>query len=224
MAEDFITQGNALFDKSATSYENYKLSGNMFVKALEADPSSYEAVWKASRSYGLYAYESKKKNTSTWKDDCKVYGKHGMKYGEKAIQLNADGVEGNYWYGVAVSDYADGVSIVAAIKEGLAEKTKNSFEKVYQINKMYDDGGTMKALGRYYFIMPWPMGDKKISLKYLTEFEKLFPVDPEGQVYLAETLIKTGSKSEARPLLKKAAASGDKYFSNLAKKLLDEIS
>jgi tetratricopeptide (TPR) repeat protein len=204
MAEDFITQGNALFDKSATSYENYKLSGNMFVKALEADPSSYEAVWKASRSYGLYAYESKKKNTSTWKDDCKVYGKHGMKYGEKAIQLNADGV-----------------SVVTAIKEGLAEKTKNSFEKVYQINKMYDDGGTMKALGRYYFIMPWPMGDKKISLKYLTEFEKLFPVDPEGQVYLAETLIKTGSKSEARPLLKKA---GDKYFSNLAKKLLDEIS
>jgi len=78
----------------------------------------------------------------------------------------------------------------------------------------------------------WPLllynalanGDKKISLKYLTEFEKLFPDDPEGQVYLAETLIKTGSKSEARPLLKKAAASGDKYFSNLAKKLLDEIS
>jgi len=62
MAEDFITQGKALFDKSATSYENYKLSGNMFVKALEADPSSYEAAWR-HHVHMVYMHMNQRKRT-----------------------------------------------------------------------------------------------------------------------------------------------------------------
>lgn len=51
-AEDFMAQGNSLYDKAkAGDYQAYKASGDAFAKALEAAPNSYEAAWKAARSY-----------------------------------------------------------------------------------------------------------------------------------------------------------------------------
>lgn len=218
-AEDFMAQGNTLYDKGKASYESYKASGDAFAKALEANPSSYEAAWKAARSYREFANESKKKGAANWKNTCKESGKLGMKYGEKAIALNAGGVEGNFWYGCSVGNYSDGVSILTALKEGLKDKTQSSFEKAYKVDKMYVDGGPMKALGRFWFVLPWPMQDKKLALQYLREFQKSFPNDAEGQVYLAEVLLKTGDKDEAKALLQKASASGDKYYADWAKRL-----
>jgi hypothetical protein len=88
---------------------------------------------------------------------------------------------------------------------------------------MYEDGGPIKALGRFWFVLPWPMQDKKLSLNYLREYQKLFPNNAEGQVFLAETLIKTGSKDEAKALLQKAETSSEKYWSDWAKRLLTEM-
>ena len=52
-AENFMAQGNALFEKGKINLESYKESGDMFVKALEADQNSYEAAWKGiSRQSG----------------------------------------------------------------------------------------------------------------------------------------------------------------------------
>jgi len=224
LAEDFMAEGNAAYDKGKSSnYESYKHSGDMFVKALEVNPISYEAAWKAARSYREFAEQSKQHETATWKATCKEFGKLGMKYGEMAIKLNPNGVEGNHWYGCSVGNYSDGVSILTALKEGLKDKTQSSFEKAYQLNKMYEDGGPIKALGRFWFVLPWPLQDKKLSLKYLREFQKSFPNDPEGQVFLAETLMKTGDKDEAKLLLHKASASSDKYFADWAKRLLSEM-
>jgi len=48
-----MAQGNALFEKGKINLESYKESGDMFVKALEADQNSYEAAWKGiSRQSG----------------------------------------------------------------------------------------------------------------------------------------------------------------------------
>jgi tetratricopeptide (TPR) repeat protein len=222
-AEDFMAEGNTLYDKGKMSFESYKLSGDAFVKALEADSMSYEAAWKAARSYREFANESKKKNVPNWKTICKEYGKLGMRYGEKAIALNPNRVEGNFWYGLSVGNYSDSVSVITALKEGLKDKTQKSFEKSYQVNKIYNKGGPIKALGRFWFVLPWPLQDAKISLKYLKENQQLFPYDPEGQVFLAETLIKIGDKEEAKALLRKAETSSDKYFSDWAKRLLAEM-
>lgn len=220
LGEDFMAQGNALYDKGKVSFESYKQAGDMYVKALEANPASYEAAWKTALSYREFANESKKRNTPNWKSVCKEYGKLGMKYGEKAIALNGNGVEGNCWYGFSVGNYSDSVSILTALREGLKDKTQSSFEKAYQVNKMYHDGGPIKALGRFWFVLPWPLQDKKLSLQYLREFQKSFPNDPEGQVYLAEALMKTGGKDEAKVLLQKASSSGEKYYADWAKRLL----
>lgn len=223
LAEDFMAKGNELYEKGKTNYEAYKESGDAFAKALEANPGSYEAAWKAARSYREYAEQAKRKNVANWKAICKEYGKLGMKFGEKAIALNPNAIEGNFWYGCSVGNYSDGVSVLTALKEGLKDKTQSSFEKSYKINKMYVDGGPMKALGRFWFVLPWPLQDKKLALQYLREFQKSFPNDPEGQVYLAEVLLKTGEKDEAKALLQKASQSSDKYFADWAKRLLADM-
>jgi len=134
-----------------------------------------------------------------------------------------NGVEGNAWYGFSVASYSDSVSVLTALKEGLKNKTQSSFENAYRIDKMYWDGGPIKALGRFWFVLPWPLQDKKLSLQYLREFQKTFPNDPEGQVYLAETLMKTGGNEEAKTLLQKTETSSDKYYADWAKRLLADM-
>lgn len=222
-AAGIMIQGDALFDKGKTTLKSYKDAGDLFAKALEVNPSSYEAAWKAARSYRYYADESKKKNAPDWKAVCKEYGKIGMKFGERAIALNPDGVEGNAWYGFSVASYSDSVSVLTALREGLKDKTQKSFEKAYKVNKLYNDGGPIKALGRFWFVLPWPLQDKKLSLTYLREYQKAFPNDAEGQIYLAEALIKTGEKNEAKTVLQKASTSKDKYYADWARRLLAEM-
>jgi len=221
MAEELISQADALYDQGGT--ENYLKSGDLFAQALSADPSSYEAAWKASRSYREYANACKENEVEGWKDICKEYGKLGMNFGDKAIELNAEGIEGYFWYGCSVGNYSDGVSILTALKEGLKDKTQSSFEKSYELNKMYDDGGPIKALGRFWFVLPWPLQKKDTSLGYLREYNQLFPNDAEGQVFLAEVLLKTDGEDEAKALLQKASASDEQYFANWAKRLLSDI-
>jgi hypothetical protein len=79
-AEDFMARGNALYEKGKTSLVCYKQSGDMFAQALEANPSSYEAAWKASRGYREFASGSRKLNAPDWKEVGRVYGKLGMQY------------------------------------------------------------------------------------------------------------------------------------------------
>jgi len=113
--------------------------------------------------------------------------------------------------------------VLTALKEGLKDKTQSSFEKAYKADKMYHDGGPIKALGRFWFVLPWPLQDKKLSLQYLREYQKLFPNDAEGQVYLAEALMKAGEKDEAKAVLQKASVSGDRYYADQAKRMLGEM-
>lgn len=220
-AEDFAAKGDAFFLKGGL--ENIRQSIDMYAKAVAAAPDSYEANWKLARSNRWYGEQAKRDGVENYKEICAQYGKEGMKYGEKAIQLNPQGVEGHYYYGLSVGIYSDGVSILTALREGLKDKTQSSFEKAYDTDKTFNDGGPMLALGRFWFVLPWPMNDKKKSLAYLREAHKKFPNNIEGMLYLGEVLLDAGKKSErpeAEALLKRVAASTNPYFSAWAKRLL----
>lgn len=221
MAEDFLADADALWAKKGL--DNLKKASELYAKAVQANPSSYEACWKASRGFRDYGNGAKTSGAAGWKEICKSAGKAGMQYGEKAQALNPNGVEGWYYYGISVGTYADGVSIVTALKEGLKGKTQKGFETAYAKNKMYDDGGPILALGRFWMVLPWPMKDDKKSEQYLREYLKLFPNKPEAQVYIGELLIDMKKKDEAKTWLNKAAASSDKYWAGEAKKLLGTL-
>jgi tetratricopeptide (TPR) repeat protein len=226
LATDDLAQADALYNKGGM--ENYKNSIPLYIKAVQENPNSYEANWKCARANRDYGDKAKKNKVEGWKDICATYGKEGMKYAEKAIALEPEKPDGHYYYGLSVGIYSDGVSILTALKEGLKNKTQESFEKVYALDKMYEDAGAILALGRFWTVLPLWMKDYDKAMKYLREYQATQYFDdppPDGPIFLAELLLKIGgdkNKAEAKPLLEKAAQSDQKYYSDWAKRLLSE--
>ena len=226
VAVDYLAEADKIFDEGGI--ENFKKSIELYQKAVEQQPDDYEANWKLARAYREYADKSKKKGVEGWKDICAKYGKEGMAYAKKAIDLKPERPEGYYYYGLNVGIYSDGVSILTAIAEGLKDKTQQSFEKAYEINKMYKDGGPMLALGRFWAVLPWPMRDRKKALAYYREYQQTeyFATNTEAQIYLAELLIQMGgdkNKAEAKGYVEKALQSDDPYFKDWAARLQADL-
>lgn len=88
---------------------------------------------------------------------------------------------------------------------------------------MFEDGGPILAIARFWHQLPFPMKNKKRAQKYFEEYYKYFPDDPQGLVCFAELLIDRRKKDEARPLLEKAIAGDEPYYSKWAKELLEKL-
>ena len=225
-AADDLAQADKLFDQGGL--ENYRQAIELYQKALAENPDSYEANWKSARAHREYGDAAKTQKMEGWKDICAKSGKEGMKYAQKAIELEPEKPDGYYYYGLNVGIYSDGVSIFTALAEGLKDKTQKSFEKTYAIDKMYKEAGPMIALGRFWQVLPWPMYDRKKALQYYREYQttKYFADNIEVHVYLGELLIQMGgdkNKAEAKGYLEKAAKSDDPYFRDWANELLKKI-
>lgn len=220
--QDGLAEAQELFDTKQA--DGYMRAGELCTEYLKSNPKSYEAAWKGARAYREYAQLAKEEEVEGWESICKKYGKLGMGLGEKAIQLDPKSVEGHFYYGLSVGIYSDGAGIVTALRENLKSKTQEGLEKAYEIDKTYQVGGPMKALGRFWFILPWPLNDKNKSLEFFREHQKAFPEDPEGQVFLAELLINKKETKEAKTLLERAAQSDRKYYADWAKRLLKDLN
>jgi len=220
MADKTLTEADRLFEKG--DMQSIRESIPFYLKALEANEDAYEANWKCARAHAEYANKAFQQGLDGWKGICERHGKEGMKYGEKATRLTPDRIEGNYYYGLCVKSYADAVSVLTGLAESLKGSTQKAFETAYKLDKMYKNGGPIKALGRFWFVLPWPLKDIEDSLKYFEEHHKYFPEDSEGQVWYAEALIDDGRKAQARKLLEKASDGDDAYYSKRAKELLKE--
>ena len=221
MAEDPLVEADALFEKG--DVDSILESIPLYVKAVEANPNNYEANWKCARAHREYANLNLEQELEGWKDICKKYGKDGMGYGEKAKELEPDKIEGHYYYGLCVASYSDGVSILKALKEGLKGSTQDAFYTAYEIDKMFEDGGPMLCIARFWHQLPFPLTNKTRAQKYFEEHHEYFPDDPQGLVYFAELLIDRRKKDEARPLLEKAVAGDEPYYSKWAKELLEKL-
>jgi len=220
-ANDTIEQADVLFEKGdmASILESIPL----YIQAVEANPDNYEANWKCARAHREYADHALEGEHEGWKDICKEYGKKGMEYAEKAKELDPEKIEGHYYFGLSAGTYSDGVSIIKALKEGLKGKTQDAFYEAYDINKMYDIGGPMLAIGRFWHTLPFPLRNKKRAEKYFKEHHEYFPNDPEGLVYYAELLIDRRKKKEAKPLLEMAIAGDEPFYIKRAKELLEDL-
>jgi len=226
MAADYVAEADKLYEQGGLV--NYKQAIELYQKAIAENPDSYEAHWKCARAYREYGHTAKSQKVEGWKDICAQSGKEGMQYAQKATELDPAKPDGYYYYGLNVGVYSDGVSIFTALAEGLKDKTQSSFEKTYEIDKMFKEGGPMIALGRFWAVLPWPMRDRKKSLNYYREYQatEYFADNIEAHVYLGELLIQMGgdkNKAEAKGYLEKAAQSDDPYFRDRAKELLAKL-
>jgi len=227
VAADELAEAERLFAQGGI--ENFQQSILFYIKAAAQDPGSFEANWKCARAHREYANQAMQQDVADWKRICAEYGKIGMQYAQKAIELQPDKADGYYYFGVNAGIYSDGVSIVTALAEGLKDKTQTSFEKAYAIDKTYDQGGPMLSLGRFWTVLPWPLHDRQKALAYFREFQKagFFDANVEAQLFLSELLIKMGGEAklaEAKKYLEKAAQSTNSYYKNWATRLLAEIA
>ena len=226
LAADYVAEADSAYARGGL--DGYKQAIELYEKALTENPNSYEANWKCARAYREYGDEAKSQKVEGWKDICAKYGKSGMQYAQKAIEMDPSKPDGHYYYGLNVGIYADGVSVFTALAEGLKDKTQTSFEKTYEINKMYKDAGPMLSLGRFWAVLPWPMRDRKKSLQYYREYQttEYFADNLEAHFYVGEVLYEIGgdeNKAEAKGLLEKATQSDDPFFRDKAKELLTKI-
>ena len=223
----YLVQTQELLDKEGL--ENCKKAIDLCAEALKKDPNNFKANWMAAKACWLYGMYNQELYLADWEDICRLYGKKGMGYAEKAIALKQKRVEGYFWYGMNVGVYSDSVSIITALIEGLKGKVQNSFETAYKYDKYFDHGGPIAALGRFWAILPWPFKDKKLAMKYYREFQKTeffgLPLTVQFHIYYAELLMDNRkTRKEAKSLLKQVPKiSKNQYWRALAKQLLDDL-
>ncbi len=225
-ADSELVQADRLFRQGGL--ENLEASIPLYAKAVAEEPDNFDANWKCSRAHREYANLAMQEGVSGWERICAEHGKAGMEYAQKAIDLQPDKPDGYFYYGVSAGTYSDGVSIATALGEGLKNKVQTSLERAYAIDKTYEQGAPILALGRFWAVLPWPLQDRQKALAYYREYQKtgFLETSTEGQVYFSELLIKIGgdsNKAEARKYLKKAIESPISYYRNLATELMSEV-
>lgn len=172
----------------------------LYQKALECDPSSYEVNWRISRSYFWLGDQL----GDSEGEEHRSYGETGTRYGKAAIQQNPSGIEGHYYYALNLAQYGLGISIIKALVQGLGSEYEERLRTVLKINREYDDAGALRAMGRYFYKLPWPKRDVRKSIEYLKEAVRIATWNCRGRVYLAESYLKDGERTLARDELMRA--------------------
>lgn len=177
---------------------------NLLKEAIKEDPNHYEVRWQLARFIYWQA-------DTTSNDDKKAkLGKACWDEAEVAKKLNPKGVEGYYWAAACVGAYSEGSGILNAVKQGLADVFEENAKKAEKINGSHDRGGPLRALGRFYFKLPWPLKDKDLSRSYLERAIKAGPTSARNFYYMADLELDDGNKEEAKALLQKIISMNPK--------------
>jgi hypothetical protein len=156
------------------------------------DREDFEIVWRIARAC---VFLGSMQENRTLK---KALAVKGMEWGRRAIEIEPQRVEGHYFYGNTVGQYGTTIGMITAVTEGIAGKFEASMGKSYAIDRDYDDGGPMIALGRFLYVLPWPKQDLKRSRRYLEEAKQRHPNRLIARLYLADTYYELGKKTKAR--------------------------
>ena len=99
----------------------------------------------------------------------------------------------------------EAMGIGTAVKDGLADKFKTNAQKAIDINSSHDEGGPLRALGRFHSQLPWPLQDLDTSRSLL---EKANGVSRSAinLYFLADTERMDDNLDVARPLFEECAA------------------
>lgn len=195
-----MREGDALWGQRE-KVEKAKASIDSYKRVLEVDANSYEACWKIARAY--FYLGDLLPETKEMRDQHKKMGVEGMKYAKRALQLNPQGIEGHYYYTLCLGQYSIGISIIKALAKGLGPEYERHIGRAIEIDKNYDNAGPLRAMGRYWYRLPWPKRDLKKSIRYLKESIASAPTSVRGYIYLAESYLKVGEKELAKKHLQK---------------------
>lgn len=179
-ADAAITELDRLWAERA-SPDAVERAVTLGAQSVAQHPSSYDLVWRLARVYwrkgDLAADKSQRRDTYAT----------ARRYAEAAVKLDPERVEGHCYYALTTGDYGGTLGLVGAATEGIGSIFEREIKRAYDINRDFDNGSPMLALGRYYFELPWPLRDLNTSRRYLEELKQRHPDVLLGRLYLAET-------------------------------------
>jgi len=200
-SSSFMREGDVLWEERVER-EKARAAMSSYQKVLEVEGESYEACWKIARV--CFYLGDLLPETEEMKDQHREMGEEGMRYAKRALELNPEGVEGHYYYVLSIAQYSIGISIIKALTRGLGSDYEEHIGKALEINKNYDSAGPLRAMGRYWYRLPWIKRDIKKSIRYLKEAVASAPANVRGYVYLAESYLKAGEEDLAKAHLQKS--------------------
>ncbi len=158
--------------------------------AVKAE-NKFEVFWKLSRI--LYHIGTR---TEVKKEKKIIFGQ-GLYYAKKAVALEPEKPDGNYWLGVSYGVYGEVRGVLKSLS--FVKLIKEAMNKVIELDRGYEDGGPNRVLGRVYFKVPgFAGGSKKKSLEHLLKSKELGPNDALTRLYLADTLLSLKEEDKAR--------------------------
>jgi tetratricopeptide (TPR) repeat protein len=161
-------------------------------QSVAEHPSSYDLAWRVARVYW------RKGDLTTNKAQRRETYATARRYAEAAVKLDPERVEGHCYYALTTGDYGGTLDLFRAARERIGAIFEREMKRAYDIDRDFDDGIPMLALGRYYFALPWPLRDFKQSRRYLEELKQRHSNVLLGRLFLAETDHALGDNAAAR--------------------------
>ena len=206
-SEDFsslMESGDAAWEKRGTKEDlDNKKALDYYMAALDIDPYSYEAHWKAARS--LWWISDQMLPSSTKGGEHEKIGREAMELSKRATLIDPESIEGHLYLALSAIHYSHGIGVIDAMKEGTFDVILSNLMWCYERDKSYGNGIIPRSLSSFYRTAPWSTRDNDKSLKFALEAEE---IDPEGirtRVYLAASYEASGMPNEAMGVLTEAS-------------------
>jgi tetratricopeptide (TPR) repeat protein len=168
--------------------------------AVAEQPDNFELYWQLARFHFWLG-------DTAGSDQLKAsHGKTCWDYGIRAAEIDPSAVHGHYWSMACIGIHSEAVGIINAVRNGLAGKYEDAGERAMAIDPNYDTGGPLRALGRFYDLLPWPLRDEDKAYDYLRRAVAVGPEHARNLFFLAELELREDNEAEGRALLERLLA------------------
>jgi tetratricopeptide (TPR) repeat protein len=189
----------AVFTKVRAFINERELADDNLDRAEDALATLLEKDNKCDWAYGLlseiYYWRGE---TAPAKEKLGLY-QQGVEYGEEAVSLNEDALEGNFWLGVNYGCFGQEKGVLKSLS--LIKPIQKCAEKVLELDESYFYGGPWRVLGRIYNKVPgWPVsiGDNRKALECFEAALEFGPKFYLNHLYVAECYQSLNDKKKAK--------------------------
>jgi tetratricopeptide (TPR) repeat protein len=200
-AADVVAQLDALHlrrDDRAALVEARRLAET----AVAASPGDYAVLWRAARA----RFDESDVPTQS-NDERSRLGKEAYDLAERAIAVNPNAVEGQYWAALGIGNYAKGIGIMRALANGIEDKFKHPLERATALDVRYNHGAIPVVWAAYYLSVPWPKRDRAKAATELKRALEINPANLRARLYQARLASDEGHPDQARALLAAIASA-----------------
>lgn len=178
-----------------------------FLKKKVTLPDNYEVLWRMSRLSYYGGFFALPKDAAS--EDKMVVFQVGSEAGERARRLEANRVEGHYWYAVTLGGWGIAKGILKALSS--AGPMRDALTEAIKIDPKYHFAGSHRVRGRLYNKIPGVIsfGDNQKAADDLKKAIALAPESKLNHVYMAEVQAKIQSKADALKTLEFAKSLPD---------------